>query len=138
MFLTKLKDAAAILVIAGLLVSGFLVAALSGAPQAALAQQPAGEKKDKPADKGAPAKTPGRLKVRLTIEGHGTGVYALAFSPNDKLLATGSDDGSIKIWDTTTGKEVKTLAWAPGHGRVPGLLPRRKIARLDERELQGR
>jgi RNA polymerase sigma factor (sigma-70 family) len=108
--LTKLKATTAALVIAGLLVSGLLVAALSGAPQSVLAQQPAGEKKTKPADKGAPAKTPDRLKVRMTFKGHGTGVYALAFSLDDKLLAAGSDDGSIKIWNTTTGKEVKTLA----------------------------
>ncbi len=110
MFLSQLKATTAALVIGGLLLSGLLVAALSGAPQSLLAQQPAAEKKDKPADKGAPAKTADRLKVRMTFEGHGTGVYALAFSPDGKLLASGSDDGSIKIWNTTTGKEVKTLA----------------------------
>jgi RNA polymerase sigma factor (sigma-70 family) len=110
MFLTKLKAATAALIIAGLFISGVLVAALSAAPQPAPAQQPAGEKKDKPADEEAPAKTPDRLKLRATLEGHGAGVYALTFSPDDELLASGSDDGSIKIWNTTTGKEVKTLA----------------------------
>ncbi len=110
MLLTKLKATTAALVIAGLLVSGLLIAALSGTPQSALAHPPAGDKKDKPADKGPPAKTPDRLKPRATLEGHGTGVYALAFAPDGKLLASGSDDGSIKIWNTATGKEVKTLA----------------------------
>jgi RNA polymerase sigma factor (sigma-70 family) len=109
MLLTKLK-ATTVFVIAGLLVSGLLVATLSKSPQSALAQEPVREKKDKPADKGAPTKTPDRLKERATFKGHGTGVYAVAFSPDDKLLASASDDGSIKIWDTTSGKELKTLA----------------------------
>jgi WD40 repeat protein len=110
MLLTRLKATTTALVIAGLLVSASLVAAVLRAPQPALAQQPAGKEKHEPADKAAAAKTPDRLKVRMTFEGHGTGVYGLAFSPDGKLLASGSDDGSIKIWNTTTGKEVKTLA----------------------------
>jgi WD40 repeat protein len=110
MFLTRSKATTVALVIAGLLVWGLLVAALARAPQPALAQQPPGKERDEPANKGTPAKAPDRLKLRMTFKGHGTGVYALAFSSDGKLLAAGSDDGSIKIWNTTTGKEVKTLA----------------------------
>jgi RNA polymerase sigma factor (sigma-70 family) len=85
MFLTNLKATTAF-VIAGLLVSGLLVATLSRSSQSALAQQPVREKKDKPADKGAPAKTPDRLKERATCKGHGTGVYAVAFPPMTNSL----------------------------------------------------
>ena len=39
-------------------------------------------------------------------------VQALAFSPDDKLLASGGDDHKIHIWDAATQKEITTL---PGH-----------------------
>ncbi len=71
MFLRKLKATVVALGIAGLLVCGLLSTALSGAPRSALAQQPAGAKKDRPVDKAAPAQAPGRLKVRMTLGGHG-------------------------------------------------------------------
>jgi RNA polymerase sigma factor (sigma-70 family) len=114
MSLTKLKVTTAGLVLAGLLVCGLLVAAPAGAPRSAPARQPAGENQDRPADKGARPKAPDGLKVRATLAGHGTGVYGLAFSPDGKLLASGSDDASIKIWDTATGKEVRTLTGHQG------------------------
>jgi WD40 repeat protein len=36
-----------------------------------------------------------------------TETYALAFSPDGKLLATGSGFGSIHLWETATGKELR-------------------------------
>jgi WD40 repeat protein len=41
----------------------------------------------------------GRLIV--TFRGHPTDVHALAFSPDNKLLASASYDGSILLWDLT-------------------------------------
>ena len=43
----------------------------------------------------------------------------MAFSPNGKYLATGSDDNTARVWDAKTGKELLTLR---GHaGYVPSV-----------------
>lgn len=36
-------------------------------------------------------------------------VYSVAFSPNNKIIASGSEDGKIKLWDVKTGNCIKTL-----------------------------
>jgi WD40 repeat protein len=49
----------------------------------------------------------GSIKQRLI--GHSKEVGAVAFSPNGKLLASGSYDKTVKIWNTETGKLEKTV-----------------------------
>ena len=49
------------------------------------------------------AETPGELK------GHTGLIYSLAFSPDGKLLATGSFDNDIKLWTFASGQELRTL-----------------------------
>ena len=44
-----------------------------------------------------------------TIKAHRDCVYALAFSPDSKLLASTSYDHMIYLWDPATGKQVKPL-----------------------------
>ena len=51
-----------------------------------------------------------RREVRLA--GHRDFVSGLAFSPDGATLATGSMDGTIRLWDTVTGRETAAL---PGH-----------------------
>ena len=51
------------------------------------------------------------LKERLTLESGPIGAFAL--SGDGKMLATGHDK-TIKLWDTTTGKEVRTLKEVSG------------------------
>ena len=43
----------------------------------------------------------------------------MAFSPDGALLASGSSDGSIVLWDVASGAEVRVLA---GHSTAPSLL----------------
>jgi WD40 repeat protein len=38
-----------------------------------------------------------------TLEGHSSAVTSVAFSPDSKLLMSGSYDTTIKIWDAATG-----------------------------------
>ncbi len=51
----------------------------------------------------------------LSLKGHTDPVYSVAVSPDGKLLATGSFDKTIKIWDAATGQELRTLAGKLGH-----------------------
>ncbi|KAL4976093.1 hypothetical protein BDW66DRAFT_151436 [Aspergillus desertorum] len=44
-----------------------------------------------------------------TLEGHSELVRAVAFSPSGPLLASGSYDKTIKLWDLTTGELHQTL-----------------------------
>src|SRR5436190_5964076 len=48
-------------------------------------------------------------KLRATLKGHTGAVVSVAFSPDSKTLASGSYDGTPKLWDMTTGKERATL-----------------------------
>lgn len=43
------------------------------------------------------------------IKGHGRGVSKVAFSRDNKLLASGGTDNTIKIWDVATRSELRTL-----------------------------
>ncbi|HUT92742.1 MAG TPA: alpha/beta hydrolase fold domain-containing protein [Thermoguttaceae bacterium] len=51
-----------------------------------------------------------RVTLAHTLTGHGGYVSAVAFSPDDSLLVTGSWDGTARLWDVASGKEVRTLA----------------------------
>ncbi|KAK4168585.1 beta transducin-like protein HET-D2Y [Cladorrhinum sp. PSN259] len=46
---------------------------------------------------------------RQTLEGHRDSVFSVAFSPDSKWVASGSDDKTIKIWDAATGSCTQTL-----------------------------
>lgn len=46
----------------------------------------------------------------LTLAGHRADVSAIALSPDNKTLASGSEDGTIKFWDLVSQKESATLS----------------------------
>ncbi|ABG52742.1 serine/threonine protein kinase with WD40 repeats [Trichodesmium erythraeum IMS101] len=52
-------------------------------------------------------------KCVLTLTGHFDSVNSVAFSPDNQILASGSRDKTIEIWDMTKGKRWFTLT---GHG----------------------
>ena len=55
----------------------------------------------------------GNKLVTKTFIGHNAGVNSLDISPNKKMIASGSDDKMIILWDVATAKEIKRLK---GHG----------------------
>ena len=50
----------------------------------------------------------GQYLPTLKLIGHKEKVFTLAFSPDGHTLLTGSEDGTIRAWDTTTGKQQFT------------------------------
>ena len=53
-------------------------------------------------------------KLLFALEGHGGYVRSIAFSPDGRTLASGSEDGTIKMWDVATGTLLRTIGWHQG------------------------
>ena len=51
-----------------------------------------------------------QITTLRTLRGHTSWVTSVAFSPDGRLLASGSDDQTVKLWDVATGQEVRTLS----------------------------
>ncbi|CAI7611957.1 unnamed protein product [Penicillium viridicatum] len=47
--------------------------------------------------------------LQQTLEGHSTSVRCVSFSPDGRIIASGSFDATIKLWNPTTGSLQHTL-----------------------------
>jgi WD40 repeat protein len=62
-------------------------------------------------------KYPGTVRIwtlkdgreRITLKAHKNLITSVAFSPDSRILATGSYDKTAKLWEATTGKPLATL-----------------------------
>jgi WD40 repeat protein len=54
-------------------------------------------------------------KPIYSLNGQSSVVFSLAFSPDNRLLATGSVDTTVSLWDAATGKLLCTME---GHTRL--------------------
>ncbi len=61
----------------------------------------------------------GRLLHDLDIKDRDSAIRGMAFSPDSKLLATGSDTRVLRLWDVATGKHL-CLIQGPSTGRDRG------------------
>ncbi len=59
--------------------------------------------------------------ARPPLTGHTAGVWCVAFSPDGRRVASGSIDGTVKVWESATGRLLRTFR---GHlPAVAALLP---------------
>jgi WD40 repeat protein len=48
------------------------------------------------------------------LEGHADSVFAAVFSPDGSGIATASSDATARLWDTSTGRCLRTLSGHDG------------------------
>lgn len=57
---------------------------------------------------------PAGFKLRHTLHGHKGEIGRISWSPNGKMLASPSDDRTIRFWDATTGKVLTCIRYSSG------------------------
>jgi WD40 repeat protein len=47
--------------------------------------------------------------AKIGLQGHTNWIWSIAFSSDSQILASGSDDKTVKLWDVHTGRCLNTL-----------------------------
>ena len=62
-----------------------------------------------------------KVDKKHVLKGHAEVVTALCFSPDSSVLASGSEDKTIRLWDPSTGSLRNGGLFAGHAGRIHGL-----------------
>jgi WD40 repeat protein len=85
-------------------------------------------------DKPTPDK-PSAVVARQLFAGHDGEVLSVAFSPDGKKILSGGKDGTVRLWDTATGQEIKKFSRPGGSVHLVGFAGKgtQAVAVTDER-----
>jgi WD40 repeat protein len=59
-----------------------------------------------------------QMQLLASLDAHGDRIYGLGFSSDGRILASGSHDGTIRIWDTSSLNEITQLSASGGWGQI--------------------
>jgi WD40 repeat protein len=62
-------------------------------------------------------------KLLLTLKGHQEIVWSVCFTPDGATLLSGSEDGTVRVWDGESGRQKAALDWKVGKVRAVAVAP---------------
>jgi Tol biopolymer transport system component len=72
--------------------------------------------------------TPTNTKPEVFVQlGHSESVEAVAFSPDGKLALSGSDDNTLKLWEVSSGREIRSFTGHSGSVEAVAFSPDGKL-----------
>ncbi|KJU87018.1 repeat-containing protein, partial [Candidatus Magnetobacterium bavaricum] len=71
----------------------------------------------------------GADKADIVVQaGHAAGVLSIAVSPDGKYVFSGDRDGTLKLWDIDTGREIRAFSGHSGDVLTVAISPDGKYA----------